>query len=207
MKKSKSSRRWLDEHFNDHYVKEAQHKGYRSRACFKLLEIQAKDKIIKPGMAIVDLGAAPGGWSQVCGEILQGNGKVFALDLLLMDKLPDVTFIQGDFTDEAILNDLISAIDDKRVDCVLSDMAPNMSGHKAIDEPKSMYLVELALEFCRTHLKKNGVFLVKCFQGQGFDAFLKEMRAAFKVVSVRKPKASRDRSKEVYLLGKSFLGN
>lgn len=205
MKRSKSSRRWLDEHFSDHYVKEAQQKGYRSRASFKLLEIQEKDKIIRPGMKIVDLGAAPGGWSQICGQILQGNGKVVALDILKMDGLPDVTFIQGDFSDDETYEKLKAELGGGHIDCVLSDMSPNLSGQRAIDEPKMMYLIELALEFCHQHLRRNGIFLVKCFQGQGFDAYLKAMRGAFKQVVVRKPKASRDRSREVYLLGKGYI--
>jgi 23S rRNA (uridine2552-2'-O)-methyltransferase len=206
MKRSKSSRRWLDEHFSDHYVKESQRLGYRSRACFKLLEIQEKDKIIKQGMKIVDLGAAPGGWTQVCTQILKGNGRMIALDRLAMDPLEDVTFIEGDFTEDEVYQHLLDALNGDQVDCVLSDMAPNLSGQKAIDEPKALYLAELALEFCQQNLKPGGTFLLKFFQGQGFDQYYKTVKSQFDKVMTRKPKASRDRSKEVYVLAKGFRG-
>ena len=200
MKRSKSSRAWLDEHASDIYVKQAQAQGYRSRAVFKLLEIQEKDKILKPSQIVVDLGAAPGGWSQVAKRCVGGKGEVFALDILEMEPLPGVYFIQGDFTELAVLEQLQAAVGDKPVNVVLSDMAPNMSGLKGVDQPKSTYLAECALSFAQEVLKPGGVFLVKVFQGEGFDDFLRQMRAFFTLVKVRKPKSSRSRSRELYLL-------
>lgn len=202
MSRSKSSSRWLQEHFGDNWVKAAQKQGYRSRAAFKLLEIQEKDRIIRPGMRLVDLGAAPGGWSQVAGEILDGNGKAVALDILPMDALRDVIVLQADFTTDEGLAVLQDAVGDGPVDLVMSDMAPNLSGMNAVDQPRAMHLAELALEFARDHLKPGGDFLVKTFQGEGFDAFLKELRGGFGRVMTRKPNASRDRSREVYLLAR-----
>ncbi|SEO71313.1 23S rRNA (uridine(2552)-2'-O)-methyltransferase RlmE [Aquisalimonas asiatica] len=202
MSRSKSSSRWLQEHFGDNWVKAAQKQGYRSRAAFKLLEIQEKDRIIRPGMRVVDLGAAPGGWSQVAGEILDGNGKAVALDILPMDALRDVIVLQADFTTDEGLAVLQEAVGDGPVDLVMSDMAPNLSGMNAVDQPRAMHLAELALEFARGHLKPGGDFLVKTFQGEGFDAYLKELRGGFGRVMTRKPSASRDRSREVYLLAR-----
>ena len=202
MARSKSSSRWLQEHFSDNWVKEAQKRGYRSRAAFKLLEIQKKDNILRPGMQVVDLGAAPGGWSQVAGEILAGKGQVVALDILPMDSLVDVTVLQADFTTDEGLEVLRDAVGDRQADLVMSDMAPNLSGVNAVDQPRAMHLAELALEFARENLKPGGDFLVKTFQGEGFDAFLRELRAGFGRVVTRKPDASRDRSREVYLLAR-----
>lgn len=204
MSRSKSSKRWLEEHFSDDYVKRAKKEGYRSRAAFKLLEIQEKDRLIKPGMNIVDLGAAPGGWSQVAIQLLKDKGRVFALDILPMDDLVGVEFIQGDFEEEAVANELLSLMGGAKADSVLSDMAPNVSGIKSVDQARMMNLAECALAFAKKVLKSEGCFLVKVFQGEGFDAFLKEMRESFQKVKTRKPKASRDRSKELYLLGSGY---
>jgi len=200
MKNSKSSQRWLDEHFSDNFVKQAKQDGLRSRAAYKLRQIQEKYQLIKPGDTVVDLGAAPGGWCQVARDWLGQSGVLFALDILPMDKLADVTFIQGDFTQPQVLEALESNLKGQMVDVVLSDMAPNMSGHKAVDQPKSIYLVELALEFAQENLRVGGSFLVKVFHGEGFEQYYKELKQAFKKVTTVKPKASRDRSKEVYLL-------
>lgn len=202
MKASKTSKAWLREHVSDHYVHLAKQHGYRARAAFKLLEIDAKDKLIKPGMAVVDLGAAPGSWSQVARQILGDSGAVFALDILPMDPLPGVRFFQGDFREAQVLQDFLNLLHARQVDLVICDIAPNISGNAVIDQAKSMYLVELALEFVITHLKPGGNFLVKVFQGSGFQAFQMMMRKHFKTVVSRKPKASRDRSNELYLLGK-----
>lgn len=201
MSRSKSSSRWLKEHFDDPYVKEAQKKGYRSRAVFKLLEMQDKDKLIKPGMRVVDLGAAPGGWSQMAVKWVGDHGQVIALDILPMDPIVGVNFIEGDFHEQAVVDQLQAAIADRPIDLVISDIAPNMSGNDSVDQPKTMYLVELALDFAKQHLKPKGNFLVKVFHGEGFEAYLKDMRACFTKVVTRKPKSSRQRSREVYLLG------
>jgi 23S rRNA (uridine2552-2'-O)-methyltransferase len=202
MPASKSSRRWLREHFSDPYVKQAQQEGFRSRAVYKLLELQERDKLFKPGMTIIDLGAAPGGWSQVVANLIGKNGRVIALDILPMEPLPGVEFIQGDFTEEAVLNELLLRIGDAKADWVISDMAPNMSGVDSVDQPRSMELTELAFELAQLVLNKQGGLLVKTFQGEGFDAFLVTLRAYFKKVLIRKPKASRDRSREVYILAR-----
>jgi len=202
MARSKSSNRWLREHFDDYYVREARRAGYRSRAAFKLVEIQDKDRLIRPGMHVVDLGAAPGGWTQVAAQLTGEQGRVVALDILAMDSVADATVIQADFTEEAALEELRAALGGQSVDLVLSDMAPNISGMKAVDQPRSMYLAELALDFALTQLKPGGDFLVKAFQGEGFDAYLNSVRGAFTRVVSRKPKASRDRSREVYLLAR-----
>ncbi len=204
MKRSKSSRRWLQEHANDPYVKQAQQLGYRSRAAFKLAEIQEKDKLIKPGMVVVDLGAAPGGWSQLAVDWVGEAGDVVALDRLAMDPLSGVSFIQGDFREAGVLLQLQDILTGRAVDVVISDMAPNMSGSKAVDIPRAMFLCELSLDFARQSLKPGGHFLVKTFQGEGFDAYLREVRGSFQKVSSRKPKASRPRSRELYLLGRGF---
>ncbi len=201
-KRSQSSQQWLKEHFTDPYVQKAQQLGYRSRAAFKLFEIQEKDHIIKPGMTIIDLGAAPGGWSQIAQPLIKGQGKIIALDLLPMPPLPEVTFIQGDFCETSALKQLENTLANHEVDLVMSDMAPNLSGIDAVDQPRAMYLAELALDFAKTHLKTGGYFLTKAFQGAGFEAYLKKVRQNFTRVVIRKPKASRPRSAEVYILAK-----
>ena len=203
-KKGSTSKGWLKEHFDDVYVQQSKKDGYRSRACYKLLEINEKDKLIKPGMTVVDLGSAPGGWSQVAAELVGHKGKVVASDILPMDGLAGVEFIQGDFTEQSVFDEIMVVIANDSVDLVISDMAPNMSGMAAMDQPRSMYLVDLALDMASQVLKPNGVFLAKVFQGEGFDALVKEMRSQYKQVITRKPAASRARSKEVYLLGKGF---
>jgi 23S rRNA (uridine2552-2'-O)-methyltransferase len=200
MARSKSSSRWLREHFSDPYVKKAQAEGWRSRAVFKLEELIERDRLLKPGMVIVDLGAAPGGWSQVARERLGEKGRVIALDILPMQGIGGVDFILGDFREEAVLHQLERALDGAAVDLVLSDMAPNLSGMAAVDQPRSMHLVELAEEFAAAHLRPGGSFLTKVFQGEGFDDFVRRLRAGYERVSIRKPKASRARSPEVYAL-------
>jgi len=202
MARSKSSKRWLTEHFDDPYVKLAQQQGMRSRSAFKLLELQDKYQLIKAGMTVVDLGAAPGGWCQLAQSLVGEQGRVVGLDILFMEPLHGVQFIQGDFTDDEPLRELLEALDGQAVDLVLSDMAPNMSGMATIDQAKAMYLAELALEFVRSHLKPGGDFVVKLFQGEDFDTYVREVRSLFKKVRVRKPKASRPRSREVYLLAR-----
>ncbi len=204
MARSKSSSQWMQEHFDDEYVKLAQAQGYRSRAVFKLAEIHEKDQLIKAGMNIVDLGAAPGGWSQYVQQRLGKNNKLVALDILPMDAIEGVDFIQGDFREQAVLDELYKVLEGMPIHLVLSDMAPNMSGNKAIDQPCSLYLCELALDTAKTVLAKNGSFLVKVFQGAGFDDFHREVQQNFAKVVIRKPKASRPRSNEVYILAKGF---
>lgn len=204
--RSKSSERWMKEHFDDHYVKRSQQDGYRSRASYKLLEINEKDKLLRPGMRIIDLGAAPGGWSQVVGRLVGDDSVVIASDILEMAPLPGVTFVQGDFTEESVYQEILSVMGDELADLVISDMAPNMSGNSASDQPQAMYLVELALDMATQVLRPGGNFLVKVFQGEGFDEYLKAMRTVFSSVVTRKPDASRSRSREVYLLGRSFKG-
>jgi len=205
-KSGKKSNRsaWMQEHLDDPYVQKANAEGWRSRAVYKLKEIDEKDHLIRPGMRIIDLGAAPGGWSQYATRKLDGRGQVIATDILPMDSLPDVTFIQGDFTEQSVLDELLTLLKDGGCDLVMSDMAPNMSGMKATDQPRSMYLVELALDLAGQVLSKDGVFLAKVFQGEGFEALMKEMRARFVTVVSRKPDASRARSREIYLLGKGI---
>lgn len=204
MARTKSSKRWLKEHFNDPFVQRAQREGYRSRAVYKLQEIQEKDRIIRPTMRIAELGAAPGGWTQYLSQQLQGRGTIIALDILPMDALADVQFIQGDFREETVLSQLEAALGGKKLDLVLSDMAPNTIGVKFADQAKSMYLVELALEFALNHLRPGGDFLTKIFQGPGFDTLIKQLRRHFTKVLTRKPEASRGRSQEVYLLARGF---
>jgi 23S rRNA (uridine2552-2'-O)-methyltransferase len=204
MAKSKSSHNWLKEHFDDPYVKKAQKQGLRSRATFKLDEIDKKDKLMRPGMAVVDLGSAPGGWSDYALRKVGDKGTVVALDILDMTPLTGVHFIQGDFREDSALDELNAVLNGQQIDLVLSDMAPNITGVDSIDQPSSMYLVELALDFALTNLSKQGCFLVKVFQGEGFDAYLKAMRAGFNKVVTRKPDASRARSREVYLLGRGL---
>lgn len=201
MKLKPSSKAWMHEHVNDEYVKRAQKEGYRARAAYKLLEIDDKDKLIKPGMTIVDLGATPGSWSQVVTQRLKGNGRIIALDILDMLPIKGVEFLQGDFREESILKQLVEMLNNKQVDLVIADMAPNMSGIADVDQAGAIYLTELALDFSKTWLKPDGNFLVKVFIGAGFDALLHDMRQLFDKVVTRKPKASRDRSSEVYLLG------
>lgn len=206
MAKSKSSKRWLREHFDDRYVKQAQQQGYRSRACFKLLELVERDRLIRPGMTVVDLGAAPGSWSQVAAELVGDRGRVIASDILPMDALAGVEFIQGDFTEPAVFDALIQALGDVPADLVISDMAPNLSGMKAVDQPRSIYLAELALDLACRMLAPGGAFVSKVFHGEGFDAFLAEARRHFATVAARKPKASRPRSPEVYLVARGLRG-
>jgi 23S rRNA (uridine2552-2'-O)-methyltransferase len=201
MKPSRTSKAWMQEHLNDPYVKLAQKEGYRARAAYKLMEIDDKDKLIKPGMTVVDLGSAPGSWSQVAVQRLKGQGKVIALDILDMQPVAGVTFIQGDFREESVLRQLEEKINKTPVDLVIADMAPNISGVKDVDQAGAAYLTELALEFSKDWLKPNGNFLVKVFIGAGFEEILHNMRQMFDKVVTRKPKASRDRSSEVYLLG------
>lgn len=204
MSRSKSSRRWLDRHFRDDYVKQAQERGYRSRAAFKLLEIQEKQRLVKPGQVVVDLGAAPGGWSQVARELVGPEGLVIALDILAMELLPGVTVIEGDFREDEALQRLKDVLGNREVDLVLSDMAPNISGVAAVDQPRAMYLCELALAFASEALRPGGDFLVKVFQGEGSDVFLQEIRHRFSQVSVKKPAASRAKSREVYVLARNL---
>lgn len=203
-KRSASSKRWLVEHEHDTYVQEARRLGYRSRAVFKLKEFHERDRLLKQGQVVVDLGAAPGGWSQLARPLLGPKGRLIALDILEMEPLPEVQFILGDFREESVLRQLEEAVGDRAVDLVLSDMAPNLSGVDAADQAGTVYLCELALEFARAHLKPKGTLLVKIFQGDGFDEYLKTLRKAFESVAIRKPKASRPRSREVYLLARGF---
>lgn len=205
-KSGSSSKSWLREHFDDPYVKRAQTEGYRSRACYKLLELQEKDRLIRPGMTVVDLGAAPGGWSQVAAALVGHRGRVVASDILPMDSLAGVEFIQGDFTEDAVLAAILAALGDAPVDLVISDMAPNMSGLNAVDQPRSMLLVELALEFAGRVLRPGGDFVTKVFQGEGFEALLRDIRPRFERVVSRKPAASRPRSRELYLVARGFRG-
>ena len=204
MKRTRTSNAWLREHVNDPYVQRARAEGYRSRASFKLMEIDDRDHLIRSGEVIVGLGATPGGWSQVAAKRMKGKGRVIALDLLEMESLHGVEFIQGDFREEDVLQNLEKMLAGERVGLVLSDMAPNMSGILLSDQARVMHLAELGLEFSRNWLKPEGAFLVKVFQGYGYDDFVREMRLVFKTVSSRKPDASRDRSPEVYLLGRGL---
>lgn len=201
MAKSKSSHRWLKEHFDDEYVKLAQKQGLRARAAFKLMELDEKYRLIRKGMRIVDLGSAPGSWTQVVQRALDGTGQIIALDILPMDPLPHVTFIEGDFTEDEPLAQLEEELNGVQVDLVLSDMAPNMSGVGAVDQPRAMYLAELALDFAEQWLAPGGSYVVKVFHGEDFDNYVKKVRSMFEKVQVRKPSASRPRSREVYVLG------
>ena len=204
MSRSKSSHHWLQEHVNDPYVKQAQKDGYRSRASYKLLQLHEKDRLLRPGMLIVDLGAAPGGWSQVAGRLVGGKGRVLATDILTMDPLPNVDFIQGDFTEEAVLSQILTHLAGRKPELILCDMAPNISGVDSADQASSMYLVEIALDFARQVLEAGGDFVTKVFQGAGSDAYLKDVRTSFEKVLIRKPAASRPRSREVYVVAKGF---
>jgi len=205
MGRSKSSHQWLRKHFDDEYVKRAQREGYRSRAVYKLDEIQQKDRILRPGSVVVDLGAAPGGWSQYAAQQLGDKGRIIALDILPMEPLPGVSFLQGDFREDEALAALLEVLDGVTVSLVMSDMAPNISGMGAVDQPRSMYLVELAVDFAATVLGKGGDLLFKGFQGEGFDALLKDLRGQYRKILIRKPKASRPKSREVYVLAKGRL--
>ena len=205
-KKRSSSKAWLKEHRDDIYVQQALREGYRSRACYKLLELQDKDRLMRPGMTVLDLGSAPGGWSQVAADLVGHSGRVIASDILPMDGLAGVEFIQGDFTEDDVFEQILTAIGGNPVDLVVSDMAPNMSGVNALDQPRSMYLVELALDMARRVLAPGGSFVAKIFHGEGFEALLGETRDAFGKVLTRKPDASRARSREVYLVAKDFRG-
>ena len=204
--RSKSSKGWLKEHFDDPYVKEAQRLGYRSRACFKLIEIQEKDHLIRPGMTLVDLGAAPGGWSQLASQWVGHKGLVIASDILAMDALPGVEFIQGDFSSGEVYQALQTRIDGKAIDLVICDMAPNISGNSVVDQYQAMALAELALAFACEHLKREGDFLIKLFQGKGIQEFEQELRQSFSKLLIRKPKSSRARSREMYYLARGFKG-
>jgi 23S rRNA (uridine2552-2'-O)-methyltransferase len=201
MARSKSSQRWLKEHFDDPWVARAQAEGWRSRASFKLLEINEKDKLFRPGMRVLDLGAAPGGWSQVAAKQVGSKGLIVASDILPMEPIADVTFLQGDFREEDVFQKLLDILDGHKMDLVLSDMAPNMSGNRSVDVPRALYLAELALDMAVRVLGPDGRFLVKVFQGEGYDQYRRDMQAAFSKLTTRKPEASRPRSNEVYLLG------
>jgi len=206
MARSKSSGRWLQRHFDDAYVRKAQQAGYRSRAVYKLLEINERDHILRPGMTIIDLGAAPGGWSQVAAKSVGERGRVIALDILPMDPLPGVRILQGDFREESVMMELLKIVGEQRVvDLVISDMSPNISGMKSVDQPRAMYLAELALDVARKVLAPGGTLLVKAFQGEGIDEFRRELQRSFRTVLTRKPKASRPSSREVYMLAKNYV--
>jgi 23S rRNA (uridine2552-2'-O)-methyltransferase len=206
MARSKSSRRWLQEHVNDPYVKQAQKEGYRSRSSYKLIELNERDKLIRPGMLVMDLGSAPGGWSQVAGRLVGDKGRVLATDILPMDGLANVDFIQGDFREEAVFNQILEALGGRKPDLIISDIAPNISGIDSADQASSIYLLELALDMARRVLKPKGNFVAKLFQGVGSEAYLKDLRTSFDKVSIRKPAASRSRSREVYVVARGFKG-
>ncbi|MEP7312035.1 MAG: 23S rRNA (uridine(2552)-2'-O)-methyltransferase RlmE [Pseudomonadota bacterium] len=204
MARTKSSAEWLQRHVNDPYVKQAQKDGYRSRSAYKLIQLNDKDRFLHPNTLVVDLGSAPGGWSQVAGRIVGKKGRVVATDILPMDALPNVEFIQGDFTDEAVLAQVLAALGGAKSDVIISDIAPNIKGIDSADQAASMYLVELALDMVRQTLKPGGTFVTKVFQGTGTDNFLKEVRKSFGKVAVRKPDASRAKSREVYYVAREF---
>jgi 23S rRNA (uridine2552-2'-O)-methyltransferase len=206
MARTKSSGAWLQEHVNDPYVKQAQRDGYRSRSSYKLIQLNERDRLIRPGMLIVDLGSAPGGWSQVATRLAGEQARVVATDILPMDPLKNVDFIQGDFTAEAVLNQVLERLGGRKPHLVICDIAPNISGVDSADQASSMYLVELALDFARQALEPKGDFVVKVFQGAGADAYIKDVRTSFDKVFIRKPAASRPRSREVYLVAKGFAG-
>lgn len=205
MARSKSSGRWLREHFDDPYVKRARQEGYRSRAVYKLEEIDRRDRLLRPGMAVVDLGAAPGGWSQYASRVVGEKGRVVALDILPMEPMAGVEILQGDFREQAVLDQLLRMLDGRPVDLVISDMAPNISGVSSMDQARAMYLAELALDLAKQILKPGGDLLLKVFQGEGFEAILTDLRRSFKSVAMRKPKASRPRSREVYALARNYI--
>jgi 23S rRNA (uridine2552-2'-O)-methyltransferase len=203
-KQSVSSQKWMKEHFDDKYVLMAQKQGWRSRAIFKLEEIQQSDKLIAPGMKVVDLGAAPGGWSQLASKLVGDSGQVIACDILPMDPIAGVSFLQGDFREETVLDAIVGRAGDKNVDVILSDMAPNASGNTSVDQARAMYLCELAVGMCHQVLKENGSFVIKVFQGEGFNEYFQLIKKQFKTVKTRKPDASRARSREVYLVATGF---
>jgi len=205
-KKKSSSRAWLKEHHDDIFVQRAQKEGYRSRAVYKLMEINDKDQVLRRGMSVLDLGSAPGGWSQVAAKLVGEAGRVVASDILLMDALPDVVFVQGDFTEQETYDRIVASLNDKPLDVVLSDMAPNMSGMPEVDQPRSMYLVELATELAERALVPGGAFITKVFQGEGFEPWFRQIRDRFDRVTTRKPSASRPRSREVYIVASGFKG-
>jgi 23S rRNA (uridine2552-2'-O)-methyltransferase len=205
MAKSKSSHRWLKSHFADEYVKRARREGSRSRALYKLEELQRKDHLLKPGMVIVDLGAAPGGWSQYAARILRGKGRIIAIDILPMAPLPGVEILQGDFRENEVLDLLRETIGESGIDLVMSDMAPNMSGNEAVDQPRSMYLAELAADFAANVLPKGGDLVFKAFQGEGFDTLIRTVRRHYRQVRIRKPAASRPRNREVYVVARHYI--
>jgi len=206
MPRSKSSNEWLRRHVNDPFVKQAQVDGYRSRSAYKLVELNEKDRLIKPGMRILDLGSAPGGWSQVAGRLVGRKGRVLATDILPMDRVPNVDFIQGDFTDDTIIEQLLGWLDGGKFDLIISDIAPNLSGIDSADQAGSMYLLELALDSVKKMLKPGAAFAAKMFQGSGSDQYVKELRKSFEKVLIRKPAASRKESREVYIVAKGFKG-
>ena len=206
MARSRSSHRWMQQHVSDPFVKQAQKDGYRSRASYKLIELNEKDRLIRPGMLVMDLGSAPGGWSQVAGRLVGAKGRVLATDILPMDPVRNVEFIQGDFTEESVFNQILAALQGEKPDLIISDISPNLSGIDSADQASSMYLVELALDMARKVLKPRGSFVAKVFQGSGSDAYLKELRSSFEKVSIRKPEASRPRSREIYVVAKGFKG-
>jgi 23S rRNA (uridine2552-2'-O)-methyltransferase len=199
-----SAKSWRERQEKDPYVQRARRDGWRSRAVYKLEEIDQKERLLRPGMSCVDLGAAPGSWSQYVTETLKGNARIVAIDLLPMDALPNTDFIQGDFTEDAVLDELRGLVGGQKVDLVLSDLAPNISGNRAIDQPRAMYLAELALDFAREVLAERGNFVIKLFQGAGIDPFITDVRSSFSTVKVRKPKASRAGSREVYLVARNY---
>ena len=205
MARSKSSNNWLQEHVNDPYVKQAQRDGYRSRSSYKLIQLNEKDRLIRPGMLIVDLGSAPGGWSQVAARLVGDKGRVLATDILPMDPVKNVEFIQGDFTQEAVLNQVLEHLGGRKPQLIICDIAPNITGIGSADQASSMYLVELALDFVRQVLAPKGDFVAKVFQGAGSDAYLKDLRTSFDKLLVRKPAASRPRSREVYVVARGFI--
>jgi 23S rRNA (uridine2552-2'-O)-methyltransferase len=205
MVRSSSSKQWLKEHFSDRFVKQAREEGYRSRAAYKLIEIQKRDQMIKPGMMVIDLGASPGGWSQLISRWVGEKGKVIALDILPMNPLAQVEFIQGDFREPEVFKQVLKITQGHKADVIVSDMAPNTSGLPSVDQPRAMLLAELSLELARQMLKTKGSLVVKVFQGEGYDLFLKALKTVFKQVSVRKPEASRGRSRENYLVAKGFM--
>jgi 23S rRNA (uridine2552-2'-O)-methyltransferase len=205
-RRHRAKKSWLEAHRSDHYVQQARAAGYRSRAVYKLMEIDDRDRLFRPGMCVVDLGAAPGGWSQVVAQRLGGRGRVIALDVLPCDPLPGVEFLQGDFMDDEVFEKIVEMVGEGGVDVVISDMAPNISGRGAVDQPRSMYLAELAAGFAGKALRKGGDMLVKVFQGEGFEAYVKRLRAVFAKVAIRKPRASRSQSREVYVLARQFRG-
>lgn len=203
-KKTSSSARWLKEHFDDPFVKKAKQQGYRARAAYKLIELNQKDHIIKPAMTVVDLGSAPGSWSQVAAEWVGDKGQVIGLDILPMDAIAGVDFIEGDFREQSVLDQLEAMLKNQCIDAVISDMAPNLSGNKSIDQPRMMVLADLALDFALNHLKPGGSFTLKIFQGEGFDDYFKTLKQNFSQLRTRKPEASRDRSGEIYLVAKGY---